>query len=162
MILLQKGYSEAGPSSNTAIPIFANNMFNTESSTRFIPLIPGGYTELLLQADQASEVLQTSRRLDFWWSEPFLTHQRSRIAAAAVYFISSCRQRPIYKVSFETEIINVMVHSHEWDYFPRLIIRSFTLEYHLFLPEFNLYSFISLYFPHPFLSHCTYECSRAI
>lgn len=62
---MKQGYSEAGPSSNTAIPIFANNMFNTESSTMFIPLIPGGYTELLLQADQASEVLQTSRRLDF-------------------------------------------------------------------------------------------------
>ena len=56
---MKQGYSEAVPSSNTAIPIFANNMFNTESSTMFIPLIPGGYTELLLQADQASEELQT-------------------------------------------------------------------------------------------------------
>lgn len=48
-----------------AIPQFTTNTFHGDSSTSFGPFIQGGFTDLLLQNDQASELLHTSRRLDF-------------------------------------------------------------------------------------------------
>ncbi|KAM0864999.1 hypothetical protein ACQ4PT_043567 [Festuca glaucescens] len=59
------GSFEASTSSNSTVPHFTNTTFHGDSSTMFRPFIQGGYTELLLQTDQASEVLHPSRRLDF-------------------------------------------------------------------------------------------------
>ncbi|KAM0893731.1 hypothetical protein ACQ4PT_024923 [Festuca glaucescens] len=59
------GSFEASTSSNSTVPHFTNMTFHGDSSTMFRPFIQGGYTELLLQTDQASEVLHPSRRLDF-------------------------------------------------------------------------------------------------
>jgi hypothetical protein len=56
---------QAGTSTNSTIPHFTNNTFHRDSSTMFGPFIQGGYTELLLQTDHASEVPHPSRRLDF-------------------------------------------------------------------------------------------------
>lgn len=58
------GSLEASTSFGTTVPQFTNNPFHGDSSTMFGPFIQGGYTELLLQNDQASE-LHASRRLDF-------------------------------------------------------------------------------------------------
>ncbi|KAM0864970.1 hypothetical protein ACQ4PT_043549 [Festuca glaucescens] len=65
LTIAQAGSFEAGTSSNSTLPHFTNTTFHGDSSTMFRPFIQGGYTELLLQTDQASEVLHPSRRLDF-------------------------------------------------------------------------------------------------
>jgi hypothetical protein len=62
---MAQGSFEASTSSNSTVPHFTNTTFHGDSSTMFRPFIQGGYTELLLQTDQASEVLHPSRRLDF-------------------------------------------------------------------------------------------------
>jgi hypothetical protein len=62
---MTQGSFEANTSFNTTIPQFTNNNFHGDSSSMFGPFIQGGYTELLLQTDQTSELLHTSRRLDF-------------------------------------------------------------------------------------------------
>ncbi|KAM0894334.1 hypothetical protein ACQ4PT_024510 [Festuca glaucescens] len=65
LTIRQAGSFEAGTSSNSTVPHFTNTTFYGDSSTMFRPFIQGGYTELLLQTDQAPEVLHPSRRLDF-------------------------------------------------------------------------------------------------
>ena len=52
-------------SSHTTVPQFTNNTFHRDTSTMFGPFIQGGYTELLLQTDRASDVPRIPRRLDF-------------------------------------------------------------------------------------------------
>ena len=62
---MTQGSFGASTSFDTAVPSFTNNTFHGDTSTMFGPLIQGGYTDLLLQTDQASAMPHTSRRLDF-------------------------------------------------------------------------------------------------
>ena len=55
----------ASTSFDTRVPQFTNNTFHGDTSTMFGPFVQGGYTQLLLQTDQASVLPHTSRRLDF-------------------------------------------------------------------------------------------------
>ena len=62
---MQQGSFGASSSFDTTVPHFTNNTFHGDTSTMFGPFIQGGYTDLLLQTDQASAIAHTSRRLDF-------------------------------------------------------------------------------------------------
>ena len=62
---MTQGSFETCTGSNATIPHSTNTNFHGDSSTMFGPFIQGGYTELLLQTDRASDMLHPSRRLDF-------------------------------------------------------------------------------------------------
>jgi hypothetical protein len=122
---MTQGSFEAGTSSNCTVPQFTNNSFQVGSSTLFAPFIPGGYTELLLQTDQApvSRGATPIKKIGFWCTESWRLEGVGIVVKFFFFFlvIDPCMIIPFSLKYFKQPFTwgrkhHMFIHSSLWIY----------------------------------------------